>query len=115
MIYLFESNLLNKPVNLALMCIYGIGKIKANYFCKHCGFSFNLKVHDLTEIQKKNLTLLILDSSFIFDNELKRVLIKSKNRLIKIKSYRGLRKLQGLPVRGQRTHTNAKTAKKQKL
>lgn len=113
MIYLFENNLLNKHVNLALTSIYGVGKYKALYFCKQCGFSSNLKILDLSEAQKKNLTIMILDSTFILDSELKKLVLKFKKRLINIKSYRGLRRLQGLPVRGQRTHTNAKTSKRQ--
>jgi len=81
-------------------------------FCKKLGISKNFKVFELTEEQKFNLIKLIDSSGILINSDLKRFLLNKKKKLINIKSYKGLRKLKGFPVRGQRTRSNAKTAKK---
>jgi len=113
MIYLFESKLPEfKSIYFALSYIYGIGKTRSFLICKKLGFSSNLKVKNLSSQQINNILKLIESLNFILANDLKRVNLLVKQKLISIKSYRGLRKKKGFPVRGQRTHTNAKTAKK---
>jgi small subunit ribosomal protein S13 len=113
MIYLFESKLPEfKSIYFALSYIYGIGKTRSFLICKKLGFSSNLKVKNLSSQQINNILKLIESLNFILANDLKRLNLLVKQKLISIKSYRGLRKKKGFPVRGQRTHTNAKTAKK---
>ena len=113
MIYLFESELpKNKQFALALVNIYGIGKVKASVICKKLGFSTNLIVKHLSKEQLSKLvkSLEFLNTPIAGDLLKSRILLAKK--LVSIKSYKGLRRYQGLPVRGQRTHTNAKTARK---
>jgi small subunit ribosomal protein S13 len=113
MIYLLETELLDKkPLHIALNSIFGIGKFYSIFFCKKLGFSKNFKVFELTEDQKLKLIRLIENSKLLINSDLKRLLNVEQKKLVNIKSYRGLRKLKGFPVRGQRTRSNAKTAKK---
>lgn len=113
MIYIFETEILNnKPLYFSLQKIYGIGKKQSGLICKHLGFSYNLKTSNLSNDQILKLTKWIEKSQLVLTNELKKFQSLSLRILIDIKSYKGLRRLKGLPVRGQRTHTNGKTAKK---
>ena len=113
MLYLLETNLSeNKSVFFALTQVYGIGKSTAFRICKKLGFSINLKIKDLTQEQTLEIIQTIDSLDLILNNELKKLKSLALKKLIDIKSYRGLRRVRGLPVRGQRTHTNAKTAKK---
>lgn len=113
MIYLFESNISDtKSVLYALTDVYGIGKSQAFLICCKLGFSTNLKVKDLTKEQIAKLVKTVQTLNIILASDLKKIKMLTTKRLVSIKSYRGLRKNQGLPVRGQRTHTNAKTARK---
>lgn len=115
MIYILETKLPeNKPVFIALTSIYGIGKQTSLILCKKLGFSQNLKVKDLNEEQTLEILNLIESLHIITNNELKQIKSRILNKLIFIKSYRGLRRVRGLPVRGQRTHTNAKSSRKNK-
>ena len=110
MVYLLNTNVNeNKTVIIALTEIYGIGKALALKICIIVGFSENVKFSRLDSNQIEKISKLI-NENFYFGNELKQVLQKQRKRLIKISSYRGLRFKQNLPARGQRTHTNAKTA-----
>lgn len=116
MIYLFESELPNNmSVQFALKRVYGIGKTNSLLICKKLGFSENFKIKNLSKDQINDILNLIENSNLIIGSELKKTKIKILKNLVSIKSYRGLRKYQGLPVRGQRTHTNAKTARKKIL
>lgn len=113
MIYVLETQLKDhKPLFISLNSIYGVGKYHSLIFCKKLGISKNFKVFELTEEQKFNLVKLIETSKFLINSDLKLLLINKQKKLVNIKSYRGLRKLKGFPVRGQRTKSNAKTAKK---
>ena len=113
MIYLLETKLPeNKSVFLSLTYIYGIGPSTSSLLCKKLGFSLNLKTKDLTTEQTVDLLKLVDYLNLPLNNELKKLKTLSLKKLINIKSYRGLRRLRGLPVRGQRTHTNAKSSKK---
>lgn len=113
MVYLFESKLPeNKSVHFGLTSIYGLGKSRSFLICKKVGLSLNLKIKDLSTSQIHQITKVIESSDYILANDLKRLLLLAKQRLISIKSYRGLRRKKGFPIRGQRTHTNARTAKK---
>lgn len=113
MMYLFESKLPeNKSIYFALKYILGIGKKQSVLICQKLGFSSNLKVKFLSEEQISQIVQVIDSLHLILANDLKKFKLLVLKRLILIKSYRGLRRKNGLPVRGQRTHTNAKTARK---
>jgi len=115
MLYLLETNLPeNKSVFYALTKVYGIGKNTAFFICKKLGFSINLKIKDLTQEQIIEILQLVDSLNLLLNNELKKFKSLTLKNLISIKSYRGLRRVRGLPVRGQRTHTNAKSARKNK-
>lgn len=113
MIYLLETELpKNKSVLFALSNIYGIGKSQSIIICRRLGFSTNCKIVDLTNDQINELVKLIENSELTFSNDLKKLQAIFLKKLVNIKSYKGLRKIQGLPIRGQRTHTNAKTSRR---
>lgn len=113
MIYLLESRLPEtKPVFVALKSVYGFGKYRSKVICKKLGFSQNLKVKDLSPRQISKITRLCDSLNFVLASDLKKFNLLNYHKLVAIKSYRGLRKRKGFPVRGQRTHTNAKTSKK---
>ena len=113
MLYLFEFELPeNKSIKFSLQYIFGIGKFQSQFICKKLGFSINLKTKFLKLEQKKLLEKTIEKLNIVVASELKKKITLNNDRLIAIKSYRGLRQNLGLPVRGQRTHTNAKTARK---
>lgn len=113
MLYLLETKLPEKKsVFFALTYIYGIGKKTSFLICKKLGFSINLKIKDITQEQSLEILKVIDSSDFLLSNELKKFKMLALKKLVHIKSYRGLRKVKGFPVRGQRTHTNAKSAKK---
>jgi len=113
MIYIIESNIPdNKSVFFALKYIYGVGLFNSLLICKKLGLSKNYKVKNLTKEQINQLLNTIESLNIELSGDLKKSKILNKKKLISIKSYRGLRQNRGLPVRGQRTHTNARTAAK---
>lgn len=112
MVFLFKTELSKKkPFSVALKEIYGIGKSQSDIIAKKLGVSINYKVADFSNDQIARLTSIIEKSQLIFDTELKRYHRLVLKKKILIKSYKGLRRIRGLPIRGQRTHTNAKTAR----
>lgn len=113
MLYFLETKLPEqKSVYFALAKVYGIGKTTAFVICKKLGFSINLKIKDLTQEQTIEMLQLIDSLNLNLNNELKKLKSLTLKNLVSIKSYKGLRRVRGLPVRGQRTHTNAKSARK---
>ena len=115
MVFLFESELPeNKSVFFALTHIYGLGKYQSLIICKRLGFSKNFKIKNLSKEQFQKLSTIIESSNIRIVSELKKYQSLRKKTLLSIKSYKGLRLKQGLPVRGQRTHTNSRTARKKK-
>jgi small subunit ribosomal protein S13 len=113
MIYLFESELQkNKLLSFALSSIYGVGKTNSFFICKKLGFSRNLIVKDLSKEQVSKLVKSLESLNLLLAGDLLKSRLLIAKNLVSIKSYRGLRRYQGLPVRGQRTHTNARTARK---
>jgi small subunit ribosomal protein S13 len=113
MLYFLETKLPeHKSVYFALTNIYGIGKTTAFIVCKKLGFSINLKIKDLTQEQTVEMLQVIESLNLNLNNELKKLKSLTLKNLVSIKSYKGLRRVRGLPVRGQRTHTNAKSARK---
>lgn len=113
MIYLFESELPeNKSAWFGLRYVYGIGSFNAALICKKLGLSKNFKIQNLSKEQLHKLIKIVELLDLKLTSDLKKFNLFVAKRLISIKSYRGLRKNRGLPVRGQRTHTNAKTSRK---
>jgi small subunit ribosomal protein S13 len=95
-------------VGTALTYIYGIGKCSSKNVCKKANINENTKVFELSDSEIKSIRESI-DSLYTVEGDLRiQVSLNIKN-LIDIKSYRGIRHIRKLPVRGQRTHTNART------
>lgn len=116
MVYLFESKIPEeKSVLFALTYIYGINKSTSYLICKKLGFSINFKINLLSNEQLNILVKTTELLNLILGSNLKKLKQLHFKKLVSIKSYKGLRKKQGLPVRGQRTHTNAKTARKNNI
>lgn len=113
MTYIFGTNLSpNKSIHNALQEIYGIGKNQSQIVCNRLGFTKNLRVKELSKEQTLKISNIIDKTNSLIGADLKRVIKSNKKRLLEIKSYRGFRHHYGLPVRGQRTHTNARTRRK---
>lgn len=116
MIHLLDTELpSNKSVFIALTNIYGINISTSKIICKKLGFSNNLKSSELSKDQRSQIIKLIEILKIPCNLELKKLKILKRKKLVDIKHYRGLRQLKGFPVRGQRTRSNAKTAKKRKI
>ena len=116
MIYIFETEVENsKSINVSLKNIYGLNSYQIRLICKKLGFSSNLKISNLNNEQIIKLVKGIENSNLKLTNELKKAQIFNLKKLIDIKCYAGLRRIKGLPVRGQRTHTNSKTSKRQRI
>jgi len=99
-----------KKIEYALCYIYGIGLPSAKSIVAEAGVDSNTRVRDLTESEISDLRK-VIESSFRVEGDLRRELAMSIRRLMEIGSYRGLRHRRGLPVRGQRTKTNARMRK----
>lgn len=116
MAYLLGTNIPEKKkISIALTQIFGIGLNTSKMICQNLGLTENIRIFDLTKEQKNKLVRYIENSNFLIKSDLIRSIGDFRNHLINIRTYRGLRTQQGFPSRGQRTHTNSKTAKKLKL
>lgn len=100
----------DKRVEISLRYIYGIGPTRSREILSRTRVSPDTRVRDLTEEEVARLRELI-DREFVTEGDLRREVNMNIKRLIEIGSYRGLRHRRGLPVRGQRTRTNARTRK----
>ncbi|MBI4711925.1 MAG: 30S ribosomal protein S13 [Planctomycetes bacterium] len=100
----------NKRVVVALTYIYGIGRNRSEEILKETGVNENLRVKELSDDQISRLSMLI-DKRYTVEGALRRQTLQNIQRLKDIGSYRGLRHRRGLPVRGQRTRSNARTRK----
>ncbi len=100
----------NKRIEIGLTYIYGIGLTSAQSILKEAGVNADTRVKDLTE-DEINRIKEIIDKKYKVEGELRSDIASSIKRLMDIGSYRGLRHRRGLPVRGQRTKTNARTRK----
>ncbi|QQG46742.1 MAG: 30S ribosomal protein S13 [Candidatus Azosocius agrarius] len=101
-----------KHIIIALTDIYGIGYTRAKYICNKVGVSELIKVSDLKDDEIVNIQNIV--NEFEVEGDLRRRISINIKRLKDIKCYRGMRHRLSLPVRGQRTKTNAKTRKKKK-
>jgi len=100
----------NKRVIIALQYIHGIGPKKAEEITTKVGFPAERRVNELTDAEVIQIREAI-DRDYIVEGDLRRQVSMNIKRLMDLGNYRGLRHRRGLPVRGQRTHTNARTRK----
>jgi small subunit ribosomal protein S13 len=99
-----------KRLEISLTYIYGIGRTTSNQVCAETSVNPNTRVRDLTDEEVAKLRVWI-DANLKVEGDLRRDVAQDIKRKIEIGSYQGLRHRRGLPVRGQRTHTNARTRK----
>lgn len=100
----------NKRVQVALTYIHGIGKSMAHEICDKTGIPESKRVHELSDAEVMQIRETI-DRDYMVEGDLRRETAMNVKRLMDLGCYRGLRHRRGLPVRGQRTHTNARTRK----
>src|SRR5713101_6949802 len=100
-----------KRIEIALRYIYGIGRTNAGIILTKAGISPDTRAKDLSEQQLSQIVHAIQDGKYVIEGDLRREIGMNLKRLQAIKCYRGIRHLRGLPVRGQRTQTNARTRK----
>ena len=99
----------HKHAEIALTAIYGIGRTRAQKICDAAGVARTVKVKDLTEVDLEKLRDEV--GRFVVEGDLRREVTMNVKRLMDLGCYRGLRHRRGLPMRGQRTRTNARTRK----
>ena len=100
-----------KRIEIALRYIYGIGPTNAMEIINKANIPLGTRAKDLTEQQLSQIVHAIQEGKHVIEGDLRREIGLNLKRLQAIKSYRGVRHLRGLPVRGQRTQTNARTRK----
>ena len=100
----------NKRIHVALTYIYGIGPTRAVNICTKASIDYSKRVNELNEEEVTKVRELI-ESSYTVEGDLRREVSMNIKRLTDLGCYRGLRHRKKLPVRGQRTHTNARTRK----
>lgn len=99
-----------KRVVIALTYIHGIGRTKARQICEKIGIPMERRVHELTDDETVRIRE-VIDEDYTVEGDLRREVSMNIKRLMDLGCYRGLRHRRGLPVHGQRTHTNARTRK----
>ncbi len=100
----------NKRAEIGLTYIYGIGRSRANQILGEAGISIDKRIRELSE-EEVNRIRTVIDQQGMVEGDLRKEVQMNIKRLMDIGCYRGLRHRRGLPVRGQRTHTNARTRK----
>jgi small subunit ribosomal protein S13 len=100
----------NKRVLIALTYIHGIGRVHAKEICTKVGIPENRRVSELADTEVIQIRE-VIDRDYVVEGDLRREVSMNIKRLMDLGCYRGLRHRRGLPVRGQRTHTNARTRK----
>ena len=100
----------NKRIVVALTYIHGVGRTTANTIIEKCGLDPNLRSDNLSEVDIRQIRQ-VLEDNFKVEGDLRREVQLNIKRLMDLGCYRGLRHRRGLPVRGQRTRTNARTRK----
>ena len=99
----------HQHAEIALTSIYGIGRTRAREICAAVGISSSTKIKDVSDVQMDKLRDSV--AKFAVEGDLRREISMNIKRLMDLNCYRGLRHRRGLPVRGQRTRTNARTRK----
>ncbi len=100
----------NKVMSIALRSLYGVGPVVASKVLEKAGIAANRSSNDITE-EEVNLIRKCLEEDYVVEGDLRREVGLNIKRLKDLGCYRGIRHRRGLPVRGQRTHTNARTRK----
>ena len=100
----------DKRVEVGLTYIFGIGRVSARRIVEETGVDPSMRIHQLSDDEVNQIRRSI-DASYRVEGVLRTEIARNIKRLIDIGSYRGVRHRRGLPVRGQRTHTNARTKK----
>ena len=100
----------DKRVEIGLTYIYGIGRTSAKKILEECGINPDTRVKDLTEDEAGKIRK-VIDNEYMVEGDLRREVSMNIKRLMEIGSYRGIRHRRSLPVRGQKTKTNARTRK----
>ncbi len=100
----------SKRVEIGLTYIYGIGRTKSRDICQKVGIPEERRVNELTDSEVIRIRE-VIDKDYMVEGDLRRETAMNIKRLMDLGCYRGLRHRRGLPVRGQRTHTNARTRK----
>jgi small subunit ribosomal protein S13 len=101
----------NKRLDIALTYIYGVGPKHARYLCDAVKLPYEMRAKDLTDEQAAQINQAIESAPWATEGNLRRQILENVSRLKNIRCYRGMRHVRGLPVRGQRTRTNARTRK----
>jgi small subunit ribosomal protein S13 len=101
----------DKKLPFALRYIYGVGPTRADFIVKSLGLDPNMRAKELNEEQINKIMAFIAEHKYTVEGDLRRELATNLKRLQAINCYRGIRHRRGLPVRGQRTQTNARTRK----
>lgn len=112
MVYILRTHVKKKYLFYGLQSVYGIGPFLSQQICKRLGFKFTSSIKDLTDQQLFQISQCVEELGIPLKGELQRQLKSNLDKLLTLKTLRGIRHRQGLPVRGQRTHTNARTQKK---
>ena len=100
----------DKRVEIALTYLYGIGRSSAQKICQNAGIAPETRMRDITEEEVARLRE-IIDRDYVIEGDKRREVQSNIQRLVEIGTYRGMRHRRGLPVRGQRTRTNARSRK----
>lgn len=100
-----------KRVEIGLTYVYGIGRKSANDILAKAGVNPDTRVKDLTDEEESKIREIIDKDGYVVEGDLRRMVALNIKRLVEINCYRGQRHRKGLPVRGQRTKTNARTRK----
>ncbi len=103
-------NLPNRPIEIALTYIYGIGRTSATNICAKADVTATIRANELGDAELGRIRE-IVDREYQIEGDLRREIAMNIKRLMDLGCYRGLRHRRGMPVRGQRTHTNARTRK----
>ena len=101
----------NKRIEIALGYLYGVGRFQSNKILQEAGIDPNKRSKDLNEEEVSRITNILQKGGLKVEGDLRRDISQNIKRLMEIGSYRGMRHKKGLPVRGQRTRTNARTRK----
>jgi small subunit ribosomal protein S13 len=99
----------HQHAEIGLTAIYGIGRPRARKICDACGIAYSKKIKDLTDAEQEKIRDQV--GKYAVEGDLRRETTMNIKRLMDIGCYRGLRHRRGLPLRGQRTRTNARTRK----
>lgn len=103
----------DKPVFISLTYIFGVGRAQSFKICEACGIEPTLRAKNLSEDELSRIAAYI-EANSVVEGQLRRQQMQNISRLKDIRCYRGLRHIRGLPVRGQRTKTNARSRKGKK-